>query len=161
MLRSAWRNVTLCVWTQMLWRNLQFCLEILCTSSIDVSTNSQNLRNCRPFSPKTVLIFPENFHNFKSIAIGIQGIIILSCYSSKGYASVVLSDSGVAFLQEKGVIAVFLPYLNCESSSSNFIQFYDILLRLYNAVLDEIHQVWFVWFYGISTFVGYLTPNPF
>ena len=21
--------------------------------------------------------------------------------------------------------------------------------------------VWFVWFYGISTFVGYLTPNPF
>ena len=20
---------------------------------------------------------------------------------------------------------------------------------------------WFVWFYGISTFVGYLTPNPF
>ena len=22
-------------------------------------------------------------------------------------------------------------------------------------------KVWFVWFYGISTFVGYLTPNPF
>ena len=21
--------------------------------------------------------------------------------------------------------------------------------------------VWFVWFYGISTFVGYSTPNPF
>ena len=21
--------------------------------------------------------------------------------------------------------------------------------------------VWFVWFYGISTFVGYLMPNPF
>ena len=21
--------------------------------------------------------------------------------------------------------------------------------------------VWFGWFYGISTFVGYLTPNPF
>ena len=20
---------------------------------------------------------------------------------------------------------------------------------------------WFVWFYGVSTFVGYLTPNPF
>ena len=22
-------------------------------------------------------------------------------------------------------------------------------------------KVWFVWFYGISTFVGYFTPNPF
>ena len=25
----------------------------------------------------------------------------------------------------------------------------------------ESGLVWFVWFYGISTFVGYLTPNPF
>ena len=24
-----------------------------------------------------------------------------------------------------------------------------------------LSMVWFVWFYGISTFVGYLTPNPF
>ena len=26
---------------------------------------------------------------------------------------------------------------------------------------DWFGLVWFVWFYGISTFVGYLTPNPF
>ena len=27
--------------------------------------------------------------------------------------------------------------------------------------IRDIHLVWFVWFYGTSTFVGYLTPNPF
>ena len=27
--------------------------------------------------------------------------------------------------------------------------------------LECVDLVWFVWFYGISTFVGYLTPNPF
>ena len=26
---------------------------------------------------------------------------------------------------------------------------------------DELLVGWFVGFYGISTFVGYLTPNPF
>ncbi len=31
------------------------------------------------------------------------------------------------------------------------------------SILEKINLVWFglVWFYGISTFVGYLTPNPF
>ena len=31
-------------------------------------------------------------------------------------------------------------------------------------VVEGDQKVWFVWlfgFYGISTFVGYLTPNPF
>ena len=28
-------------------------------------------------------------------------------------------------------------------------------------VLVLVSWFWFVWFYGISTFVGYLTPNPF
>ena len=30
-----------------------------------------------------------------------------------------------------------------------------------DAVLARFGLVWFVGFYGISTFVGYLTPNPF
>ena len=28
-------------------------------------------------------------------------------------------------------------------------------------LIDFVGLVWFVGFYGISTFVGYLTPNPF
>ena len=28
-------------------------------------------------------------------------------------------------------------------------------------IRDILRLVWFVGFYGISTFVGYLTPNPF
>ena len=34
----------------------------------------------------------------------------------------------------------------------------EIHLKIFNLFK---HLVWFVWFYGISTFVGYLTPNPF
>ena len=39
---------------------------------------------------------------------------------------------------------------------------YGVVVNLLN--YDDIAIdcfVWFVWFYGISTFVGYLTPNPF
>ena len=32
---------------------------------------------------------------------------------------------------------------------------------VYRSILKFSGLVWFVWFYGISTFVGYLTPNPF
>ena len=28
-------------------------------------------------------------------------------------------------------------------------------------IVERLDKGWFVWFYGISTFVGYLTPNPF
>ena len=31
----------------------------------------------------------------------------------------------------------------------------------YRANEPKICLVWFVWFYGILTFVGYLMPNPF
>ena len=27
-------------------------------------------------------------------------------------------------------------------------------------IINYVDLVWFVWFYGISTFVGYFTPNP-
>ena len=38
----------------------------------------------------------------------------------------------------------------------------NIYKLLTNSLLVTIFGlVWFVWFYGISTFVGYLTPNPF
>ena len=36
-----------------------------------------------------------------------------------------------------------------------------LINNLFN--LEKVYKmlVWFGWFYGISTFVGYLTPNPF
>ena len=39
----------------------------------------------------------------------------------------------------------------------------DILLSLFicQTYFEIIDLVWFVGFYGISTFVGYLMPNPF
>ena len=33
--------------------------------------------------------------------------------------------------------------------------------QLHKNAASNIGLVWFVGFYGISTFVGYLTPNPF
>ena len=30
-----------------------------------------------------------------------------------------------------------------------------------NPIILPLAMVWFVGFYGISTFIGYLTPNPF
>ena len=37
----------------------------------------------------------------------------------------------------------------------------DELCRNNSNIGVQIGLVWFVGFYGISTFVGYLTPNPF
>ena len=34
-------------------------------------------------------------------------------------------------------------------------------LRLYTKTIKFCDLCWLVRFYGISTFVGYLTPNPF
>ena len=36
-----------------------------------------------------------------------------------------------------------------------------LVIRLWNDNNVSDGLVWFVGFYGISTFVGYLTPNPF
>ena len=36
-----------------------------------------------------------------------------------------------------------------------------VLIYVTSDVKTWFGLVWFVWFYGISTFVGYLTPNPF
>ena len=39
--------------------------------------------------------------------------------------------------------------------------YFDIVGVLQGDTLAPYLLVWFFWFYGISTFVGYLTPNPF
>ena len=59
-----------------------------------------NLWGCGVISLKTILIFPKNFLVFRSDIIKKQGIINLSSYNSKSNASLVLSDSKVAFLRE-------------------------------------------------------------
>ena len=41
----------------------------------------------------------------------------------------------------------------------NFVTFWD--LNFIQWICCWFGLVWFVGFYGISTFVGYLTPNPF
>ena len=63
-----------------------------CMYSFDDSTSSQNLRSCESISLKTILIFPQNFPNFRSDTIEKQDIINFSGNSSKSYASVVLWD---------------------------------------------------------------------
>ncbi len=40
-------------------------------------------------------------------------------------------------------------------------EFHDQTNKLFYIYAGVVAQYWFVGFYGISTFVGYLTPNPF
>ncbi len=49
--------------------------------------------------------FPENFLEFRSDTIEKQGIINLSNINSRSYASRVISDTEVAFLEEGKVAA--------------------------------------------------------
>ena len=56
--------------------------------------------SCESNSLKAVLIFPKNYHKFRSCTIEKPGIINFYIYSSKSYASVFISYSLVAFLQE-------------------------------------------------------------
>ena len=59
------------------------------------------IRICEIVIPsKVVLIFPQNLFDFGLDTIEKQGIIDFSSYRSKSYASVVLSDSGIAFFGE-------------------------------------------------------------
>ena len=65
---------------------------------------------------KAILIVPKNFLDFRSDTIEKQGIINSS--SSDGYASVVLSDSKVAFQEEmkKTTFRLFIfcvCFINC------------------------------------------------
>ena len=69
----------------------EYCLEICGIYSFDDSTNL----SWRLISLKNFLIFPKNFLNFRSDTIENQGIINLSSYRSKSYASVELSYSKV------------------------------------------------------------------
>ena len=88
------------------------CFEILCTNFFDDSTDNQNLWSCGSFSPRTVLIFPENFLDCEFDAVEKQSIINLSSYKCKCYISVVLKDSKATFLWE-GEDAAFCPFLFC------------------------------------------------
>ena len=81
-------------------------LKIFCPYSLDESMHSQILWSYGLISPKTMLIFPENFLNFRFDMVEKQNIVNLSSYRSKSYASVVLSYSEVNFLGE-GEDAVF------------------------------------------------------
>ena len=94
------------IYKQLCW------LEIFCAYSDD-STNRQNLTSCGSISPKTVLIFPKNIHNFRSNMIEKQVILNFSSYSSKSYASVVLWDSEVIVLgvSEEAAFYPFLAYV--------------------------------------------------
>ena len=59
------------------------------------------------------------------------------------------------------------PYINFLANNLmwfiyiRWLIFFCDLVNLYASVQLISMLVWFVWFYGISTMVGYLTPNPF
>ena len=57
-----------------------------------------------------VLVFPKDLLDFGSDAIKKKGIIYLGCYSSKGYASVIFSDSEI-FLFGEWEDAAFRPFI--------------------------------------------------
>ena len=88
----------------------QNTLRYFCMFSFDNLTNCQNLRSCRLISLKTILIFPKNFCNFRLDMIEKLNIINLSSYSSKSYASLVLSNSEVTFLG-KGRMQLFIYFI--------------------------------------------------
>ena len=57
-----------------------------------------------------------------------------------------------------------------DNDDDDFSTYVDIFLNFSPSSKTKVHWmksgrfyglVWFVGFYGISTFVGYLTPNPF
>ena len=60
----------------------------------------QNLK-CGSISSKNILIFPYDFLNFRFDAIQFQGTVNLSCYESRGYASVILDHHKVTFLGKR------------------------------------------------------------
>ena len=84
--------------------------EFFFTYSFDNSSDIQDLRSCGSISPKTIQIIPENLLDLGCDTIEKQNIVDLSSYSSKSYASVVLSDSKVTFLEERDD-EVFRPFL--------------------------------------------------
>ena len=68
--------------------------------SFEDLADSQNLQSCQTIPPKTVLIFIKNFLDFRLDMVEKYGIINLSSYSIKGYASVFLIGSEVVFLKK-------------------------------------------------------------
>ena len=52
---------------------------------------------------------------------------------------------------------IVIKALNCIFSKLDFF-YLSLMVSLHISWFD---LVWFVGFYGISAFVGYLTPNPF
>ena len=63
----------------------------------DDSPRSQNLRVWESISPKNILIFPEDFFDFKMDSTDKQSIINLWRYNSKGYASGVFREYQTCF----------------------------------------------------------------
>ena len=53
-------------------------------------------------------------------------------------------------------VCVCVLYSICKHIAENILKQTWALFATHFIDLD-----WFVWFYGISTFVSYLTPNPF
>ena len=93
------------------WRNQQTTVLLggFCMNSLDDSTDCHNLWCCESISPKTVLIFPANFLNFRFNTVEKQNKILLSSNRSKSSASVVLDHSAVNFF-EKGKMKRFVHF---------------------------------------------------
>ena len=101
-----------------------FALSLLCMESnafisrffykcsFDDLMNIHNLWSCGSTSPKTVLIFPKNFLDFRSDTIEKQNVINLNGYGCKIYGSVAFGDSKVSSFGE-GNDAVFRAFLCC------------------------------------------------
>ena len=117
-----------CVWNQMPWTNGEkyYDLETFCTYFSNNSTDSQNLW-CGSIVLKSILIFKNNFLDFRFDTIEKQGIINLSSYGTKSKACVVLSDSDVAFLGKREW---------CSLSSSSLLCF----LYTQGCIIEEIYR---------------------
>ena len=85
-------------------------LDILCTYSFYYSTNRQNMRNCGLICPKNKSDFSREFSDYRLDMIEKHRIINLSSYISKGYTSVIRSDSEVTFLRERVGIQPFFHF---------------------------------------------------
>ena len=112
-----------------------FCyFEIFCPNSFYDSIDCQNLWY-GSICQKTVLIFLNNFLNFRFDTVEKQSIIYLISNRIKNYASIVLGDSEIIlvggregrmqpFVQLSIVFCLYAALQNRRSKSSNFIIFH-------------------------------------
>ena len=124
----------LCVWSQMLWRNLPISVVSMFFAQKPKIRWIVRIYDIMDRFLRKSLILPKNFLYFGSNVVEYQGIVNLSRCGSKSYTLVVLDNSKVTFPGERehsvfcpSLSIVFWLYMVLQYQSSmllNFLVFY-------------------------------------